>query len=104
MHTASIVRKNHGNARAWCGQAGVYINCGECERHTGKKASLRLSCKSGPGKGLMSYYHYHDDSLFGIPKNETSPLLNQPKWEWKAPKKNEVKENRSYIKDLAEKL
>ena len=104
MHTASILRNNHGNACAWCGQAGACTNFRECERRTVKKASLHCNCESGPGNGLLCFYHHHDDECFGIDKNDTSQLLNQPKWKWKAPKKNDVKENRSYVKDLAEKL
>ena len=100
-HTSSIVRNNHANVCAWCGEGGAYTHCGECMAQGGKKISLHYNCKAGPGKGLYCFYHYHDDSCFGLGKNDTSQLLNQPKWDWKTPTKRAVKENQTYIRDLS---
>ena len=100
-HTSSIVRNNHANVCAWCGEGGAYTHCGECMARGGKKISLHYNCKAGPGKGLYCFYHYHDDSCFGLGKNDTSQLLNQPKWDWKTPTKRAVKENQTYVRNLS---
>ena len=103
-HTSSIVRNKYPNVCAWCGELGAYTHCGECMAQTKKKISLHYNCKAGPGKGLYCFYNYHDDSCFGLGKNDASQLLNQPKWEWKKPNKREVKENQSYIQELSRPL
>ena len=99
-HTSSIVRNKYPNICAWCGEQGAYTHCGECMAQTGKKIPLHYNCKSGPGKGLYCFFNYHDDSCFGLGKNDASQLLKQPKWEWKKPTKREVKENQTYIKSI----
>ncbi len=100
-HTSSIQRTNHANVCAWCGEGGAYTHCGACMALTGKKVPLHYNCKAGPGKGLSCFYHYHDNSHFGLGKNDRSQLLNQPKWDWKKPTKREIKENNAHIKDLS---
>ncbi len=100
-HTSSIGRNNHANVCAWCGEGGAYTHCGACMAQTGKKVPLHYNCKAGPGKGLLCFYHYHDDKHFGLGKNDKSQLLNQPKWEWKKATKRAVKENGDYIEDLS---
>jgi hypothetical protein len=39
--------------------------------------------------------------MFGLGKNDSSQLLNKPKWEWKSPTKKEIKENKEHIKQLS---
>lgn len=100
-HTSSIVRNKHGTVCAWCGESGAYTHCAECTEAAGKKISLHYNCRLGPGKGLSCFYHYHDASMFGLGKNDSSQLLNKPKWEWKSPTKKEIKENKDHIKQLS---
>ena len=100
-HTSSIVRNKHGTVCAWCGEGGAYTHCAECSEAAGKKISLHYNCRLGPGKGLSCFYHYHDASMFGLGKNDSSQLLNKPKWEWKSPTKKEIKENKEHIKQLS---
>ena len=101
-HTSSVVRNKYSNICAWCGEQGAYTHCGECMAQTGKKVSLHYNCKAGPGKGLYCFFNYHDDSCFGLGKNDASQLLKQPKWEWKKPTKREVKENQTYINSMGQ--
>ena len=50
--------------------------CGKCEDDKGKRIALHYNAKAGDAKGHHCFYHYHNDTCFGLGKNDVSSILN----------------------------
>jgi hypothetical protein len=46
--------------------------------------------KKGQAIGEMCFYHYHNDNMFGLGKNDKSSLLHGVKGDWKKPTATEI--------------
>ena len=84
---------------AWCG-TDTYTMCGICKDPKGKSIPLHLMPQKGKAAGQMCFYHYHNDHMFGLGKNDMSAVLNGVKSEWEAPTPTDVRQNREHIKSL----
>ena len=74
--------------------------CGICKDPKGKSIPLHLMPQKGKAAGQMCFYHYHNDHMFGLGKNDMSTVLNGVKSEWEAPTPTDVRQNREHIKSL----
>ena len=83
----------------WCG-SNTYIVCTKCRDQKGKPIPLHYNAKSGPGKGAQCFYDFHNDSHFGLGKNDTSLLLGKKKADWTPPDRNVVSMNQSHVRSL----
>ena len=104
VHIASKDRLKTGRICAWCGKPGAYTVCGKCVDVNKKPIALHYNAKGEHGQGAMCFYHYHNDSGFGLGKNDASVLLKQKKGEWKCPTAEEIDDNKSHVASLTEQL
>ena len=104
LHVASIKKTNTGRICAWCGKQGAYAQCGKCKNEKKKPVALHYNNSKGEGQGALCFFHYHNDSRFGLGKNDSSTLLNQTKGDWEEPTAKEIDDNRSHIESLGEQL
>ena len=104
-HVASIQKNNTGRICAWCGLPGAYAVCGKCKDPLSKKqVSLHYNSKAKNVQGSLCYYHYHNDTRFGLGKNDSTNLLNQKKGDWKEPTPKELDDNRSHIDSMSSQI
>ena len=104
MHVASKEKLKTGRICAWCGKQGAYTVCGKCVDDNKKPVALHYNSQGQHGQGAMCFYHYHNDSRFGLGKNDSSVLLKQKKGEWEEPTAEEIDDNRSHVASLTEQL
>ena len=104
-HLASMapIPTNKARVCAWCGEK-AYTMCGVCKDEKGNCIALHFNAKRGPAKNLRCFIDYHNDSKFGLAKNDATRLLGQTKSHWTMPTSAEVKSNTQHIKHLNEKL
>ena len=100
-HVRSIVPVPTKKPRvcAWCGLP-CYFMCGMCKDETGKHIPLHYNQKKGDAKGNQCFYHYHNDMMFGLGKNDHTRLRNGTKSEWKPATSAEIRKNAEHIRSL----
>lgn len=101
-HVSSIASLTKPRKCAWCG-VDTYKMCGVCKDSTSKKGiPLHYNQTKGEGQGEMCFYHYHNDGMFGLGRNDGTSLLNQKgkKAEWKKPSKSDIEQNKAHINSL----
>ena len=103
-HVTSIEKTNTGRICAWCGKQGAYARCGKCKDDNKKPVALHYNNSKGEGQGLLCFYHYHNDSRFGLGKNDSTALLKQTKGDWEEPTPREIDDNKSHIESLTDQL
>ena len=102
-HIESIEKLTKPLVCAWCGKK-TYTCCTICkDEKTRKKILLHYNARAGIGKDLKCFYHYHNDSMFGLDKNDCSKLLGLPKGDWEAPNAIEMGYNAAHIEELSSK-
>jgi hypothetical protein len=97
-HIDAIHKVTKSRVCAWCGEP-AYTLCGKCKDENGKHIPLHLNPK-GARKGALCFYHYHNDTCFGLGKNDTSLLLKGKKGDWQPPTADDIAENAQHVKDL----
>jgi hypothetical protein len=100
-HIESIERTpgKKGRVCAWCGLE-TYTVCGICKDSKGKSIPLHHIPHRGKAIGELCFYHYHNDNMFGLGKNDRSTLLHGVKGDWEKPTALEIKQNREYIRSI----
>ena len=84
---------------AWCGLP-TYQVCEKCTDGKGKPIPLHYNPKSSKTKGSLCFYHYHNDTRFGLGKNDASQILGVKRSEWIEPDKHDISSNASHIKSV----
>ena len=57
--------------------------CGKCKDDKSKRIVLHYNAKAGNAKGYQYFYHYHNNTCFGLGKNDANLILNGKKGDWK---------------------
>ena len=100
-HINSIEKLTKPLVCAWCGEK-TYTCCTICkDEKSKKKIPLHYNARSGVGQGRQCFYHYHNDSMFGLGKNDCSKLLGHKKGDWTHPNAAEVGINSIHIAELS---
>ena len=100
-HINSIEKLTKPLICAWCGEK-TYTCCTICkDEKTKKKIPLHYNAQRGSGTGKKCFYHYHDDSMFGLGKNDCSKLLGHRKQDWEPPTAVETAENALHVEELS---
>jgi len=100
-HVESIVRlSNKPRICAFCGLK-TYTMCGICKDEDKKAVPLHYNSTKGEGKGMQCFYMYHNDSCFGLGKNDSTRILNGVKSNWEFPTLNEIRDNSGHVRDLS---
>ena len=87
---------------AWCG-LNTYSVCGKCKDDKGKPIPLHYNPKREKTKGSLCFYHcYHNDSCFGLGKNDSNRILGLKRSDWSLPDKHDIKDNASHISSLVD--
>jgi hypothetical protein len=86
---------------AWCG-LNTYSVCGKCKDDKGKPIPLHYNPKGEKTKGSLCFYHYHNDSCFGLGKNDRNRILGLKRSDWSLPDKDDIKDNASHISSLVD--
>ena len=100
MHVKGIMRLRKPLICAWCGKPACTV-CGKCKDNKGKRIVLHYNTKAGDTKGHQYFYHYYNNTCFGLDKNDANSILSGKKGDWKLPSNDDFKENASYIESLA---
>ena len=98
-HVDAVTKVKKACVCAWCGEPS-YTLCGKCKDDNGKPVLLHYNSKAGKGKGMICFYHYHNDSCFGLGKNDSTHLLKGKKGDWEPPSADDITENAVYVKDI----
>lgn len=103
-HVNSIESISKARICAWCGMP-TYQVCSLCCGIDGKAVPLHFKTRKKDGddttKPPMCFWHYHNNNMLGLGKNDRSQLLKQVKGEWKEPSKQEKDINRTHIQKLS---
>ena len=100
-HIDSIEKLTKPLVCVWCGEK-TYTCCTICkDENTKKKIPLHYNARSGVGQGRKCFYHYHNDSMFGLGKNDYSKILGQCKGDWTLPNAADVGINSLHISELS---
>ncbi len=86
---------------AWCG-LDTYQVCGKCHDSKGKQIPLHYNPKGPKTKGLMCFYHYHNDMRFGLGKNDVSQILGKKRSDWTPADKHDIQQNAKHIENVLE--
>lgn len=97
-HADSIISVSKSRVCAWCGEPS-YTLCGKCKDENGKQIPLHYNPK-GARKGAQCFYHYHNDTCFGLGKNDCSLLLKGKKGDWEPPSTDDIAENAQHVSNL----
>ena len=98
-HVDSVEKITKPLVCAWCGHP-TYTCCTICkDEKTKKKIPLHYNARNGVGKGMKCFYHYHNDSMFGLGKNDSSKLLGLKKGDWEPPNNEEVSWNTQHVEE-----
>ena len=97
-HVESVISVSKSRICAWCGEP-TYTLCGKCKDDNGKAVPLHYNPK-GARKGALCFYRYHNDSCFGLGKNDSSLLLKGKKSDWTPPTADDIAENAEHMSNL----
>ena len=98
-HIDSIESRSKSRVCAWCGEP-AYTMCTKCKDDNGKPVVLHYNSKGGKGKGMQCFYQYHNDSCFGLGKNDKTLLLKGKKTDWEPPTAENIAENAKHISNI----
>jgi hypothetical protein len=101
MHVKNVVKVPTKKARicAWCGLE-TYLMCGVCKDETGKPVPLHYNSTKGKAAGAHCFYHYHNDTMIGLGKNDATRLLGKSKSDWEQPRLAEIRDNAEHVANL----
>ena len=85
----------------WC-ELPTYSIYGKCKYGKGKPIPLHYNLKGPKTKGSLCFYHYHNDSYFGLGKNDGSIFLGMKRSGWLLLDKYDMEENASHISNLVD--
>ena len=98
-HVLSIEKTKKSRVCMCCGKP-AYTLCRKCKDESRRLVALHYNSKGGKGKGLICFYHYHNDSCFGLGKNDSTLLLKGKKGDWEPPSVDDITENAMHVRDL----
>ena len=98
-HVDALQKSKKARVCAWCGEP-LYTLCGKCKDANGKPVPLHYNSKGGKGKGMICFYHYHNDSCFGLGKSDSMHLLRSKKGDWEPPSADNIAENAMHVSNL----
>jgi len=98
-HVLSIEKIKKSRVCAWCGEP-AYTLCHKCKDESGRPVALHYNSKGGKGIGKICFYHYHNDSCFGLGKKDATLLLKGKKGDWEPPSKEDIHENAVHVGNL----
>ena len=97
-HLGTVIKLTKPKICAWCGE-NAYTACGVCLDPNNKKpVVLHHNAKRGPGKDEQCFYHYHNNTRFGLGRNDSTQLLMAGKMNWKKPTASDLRQNAAHIK------
>ena len=101
MHVKNVIKVPTKKPRicAWCGEA-TYLMCGVCKDESGKPVPLHYNASRGKAAGEHCFYHYHNDSMFGLGKNDATRLLGKSRSEWQQPRLADIRDNAEHVASL----
>ena len=100
-HISHIQASKRPLVCAWCG-LNTYSVCGKCKDDKGKPIALHYNPKGVKTKGFLCFYNYHNDSCFGLGKNDSNRILGLKRSDWSLPDKHDIKDNASHISSLVD--
>ena len=101
-HVSSVTKLTKPKICAWCGQ-NAYTQCNLCLDDKRKPVVLHYNAKKGCGKNELCFFHYHNDCMFGLGRNDSTKLLDGVKGDWNPPDTASIRSNSEHVKTIKSK-
>ena len=63
---------------------------------------MHYNSKSVEAKGAICYFHYHNDTHFGLGKNDACKILGRKRSDWIEPDKDDILANEIHVRTVLE--